>query len=427
MNPHEKGWLGKYLHFRRRQLLSQGNPYNSILGTDRGKFLYQLLQPTGLIYGHPVKVMDIGHPRENEWDESGKVKVLMTESFLSCGLLLFPSETSTEQDIDRLFEQVIEAVKSFYQQTFHEFSRDKSSFFNRRKSDQSRIEYLLDQRISIKHRLMNFWTGFFHNSLIYLDLIFFVHWVGAGNELTHIQLQRERESVRLKLLQLITVAARVSSLPIGESGKNLHHFFLESAELPEHKKRLALAFWNKGITLDDIDFSSIQSWVLKKYFLEIAIVTLLADNKIDDEEHIFLEKLIDKLSLEPNELAHSLFAIQEFMEQHKPKVHYLQKKRLYRLAGERYLYSLRMELRKNRRRLLQEIGESKELVALLAKAGRQELTLEEKEKVRKQLIDILKAIPAFTIFMLPGGSITLPLLLKILPKKLLYPSSFYED
>jgi hypothetical protein len=45
--------------------------------------------------------------------------------------------------------------------------------------------------------------------------------------------------------------------------------------------------------------------------------------------------------------------------------------------------------------------------------------------VRLQLLDICKAIPALAIFMLPGGSLLLPLLIKLLPDIL--PSAFRDD
>ncbi|MEM8901937.1 MAG: hypothetical protein AAGC85_27770 [Bacteroidota bacterium] len=64
---------------------------------------------------------------------------------------------------------------------------------------------------------------------------------------------------------------------------------------------------------------------------------------------------------------------------------------------------------------------------LLAKSAKTELTPFEKEKVRAQLIDILKTIPAFALFMMPGGFLTLPILFRILPKQLLFPSSFIDD
>ena len=45
--------------------------------------------------------------------------------------------------------------------------------------------------------------------------------------------------------------------------------------------------------------------------------------------------------------------------------------------------------------------------------------------MKKQLLDICKGIPAFAIFMLPGGALLLPLLIKLIPDIL--PSAFNRD
>ena len=55
----------------------------------------------------------------------------------------------------------------------------------------------------------------------------------------------------------------------------------------------------------------------------------------------------------------------------------------------------------------------------------EKLSEKEKAAVKEQMLDICKAIPAFTVFLLPGGAILLPLLIKFIPTIL--PSSFRED
>ncbi len=82
-------------------------------------------------------------------------------------------------------------------------------------------------------------------------------------------------------------------------------------------------------------------------------------------------------------------------------------------------------LQKNKRLLKKELGQSKEALSLLKKSTQTSLTEEEKEKIKIQLLDICKAIPAFTVFMLPGGALLLPLLIKLIPDIL--PSAFRED
>jgi hypothetical protein len=74
--------------------------------------------------------------------------------------------------------------------------------------------------------------------------------------------------------------------------------------------------------------------------------------------------------------------------------------------------------------IVQEIRQTGELGQLLARAaagGR--LTKDEKAKVRLQLVDLAKAVPALAIFAAPGGMLLLPLLAKLLPFNLL-PSAW---
>ena len=82
-------------------------------------------------------------------------------------------------------------------------------------------------------------------------------------------------------------------------------------------------------------------------------------------------------------------------------------------------------LHKNKKRLLLELQQSKEAMFLIKKATHTSLSSEEKEKIKIQLLDVCKSIPAFAIFMLPGGALLLPLLIKLIPDIL--PSAFKED
>lgn len=70
---------------------------------------------------------------------------------------------------------------------------------------------------------------------------------------------------------------------------------------------------------------------------------------------------------------------------------------------------------------IRETGELGQLLARAAAGGT--LTPEERRKVRAQLIDVAKAVPALAIFAAPGGMLLLPLLAKLLPFNLL-PSAW---
>ena len=89
------------------------------------------------------------------------------------------------------------------------------------------------------------------------------------------------------------------------------------------------------------------------------------------------------------------------------------------------LDEIKLLLIRNKQRLGQELRESKEAVSLIKKATHSNLSEEEKEKVKEQLLDICKAIPSLAVFLLPGGALLLPLLIKLIPDIL--PSAFKED
>ena len=86
---------------------------------------------------------------------------------------------------------------------------------------------------------------------------------------------------------------------------------------------------------------------------------------------------------------------------------------------------IKESIQRNKKRLAKELSESKELVGLIKKSMTTDLSEKEKDQVKNQLLDICKAIPAFTVFMLPGGALLLPLLIKLIPDIL--PSAFRED
>ena len=89
------------------------------------------------------------------------------------------------------------------------------------------------------------------------------------------------------------------------------------------------------------------------------------------------------------------------------------------------LEEIKKLLNKNKTRFLKELEESREVVYLVQKSRKTALTEAEKTKVKEQLLDICKAIPSFAVFMLPGGALLLPLLIKLIPDIL--PSAFRED
>lgn len=70
-----------------------------------------------------------------------------------------------------------------------------------------------------------------------------------------------------------------------------------------------------------------------------------------------------------------------------------------------------------RGKILKEIDSAKDLMALLMKGTRGKWTKGELLKIKAHFIILGKKIPILMVFMLPGGTILLPLLLEVLDRR----------
>ena len=74
--------------------------------------------------------------------------------------------------------------------------------------------------------------------------------------------------------------------------------------------------------------------------------------------------------------------------------------------------------------MAREVRATGELGTLLGRMAKgDDLSAAEKRKMREQLIDLAKAVPALAVFAAPGGTLLLPLALKLLPAEML-PAAF---
>ena len=81
---------------------------------------------------------------------------------------------------------------------------------------------------------------------------------------------------------------------------------------------------------------------------------------------------------------------------------------------------------RNKNAVWNEVGESDEMLRLMWRFARGEtLTDGEQKRVREQLLDLARVVPALAIFALPGGVMLLPMRARALPWDLLR-SSFRE-
>ena len=219
------------------------------------------------------------------------------------------------------------------------------------------------------------------------------------------------------------IAASYADSALQDEEKELFGQLLESVQISEKRRNYLGQLLKTGHSLDSIDLSTIDEWILQKYFLELAILFVWADQIVTEEEKVFIGKLGKKLGFDNEEIERSMAAIESFVVANWGKVSFLQEKNNFNVISEQFIKRISKVVNKNKQMISTEIRESKELMQLLMKSTKEDLTPEEQIMVRNQLIDILKILPTFVIIALPGSFLTLPLLMKILPDSAL-PSAF---
>ncbi len=171
---------------------------------------------------------------------------------------------------------------------------------------------------------------------------------------------------------------------------------------------------------------ALHSDALRRFLVTHVLLAALMDGRFEGGEVAFVERLAQAAGIDGAALAKIEDEVAAFYREHSDALAAL------RLAeapeGLPHALTTRLEaaVLDNLDRLMQEIRETRELGELLAKAtAGGSLTPDEKVKVREQLIDLAKTVPALAIFAAPGGMLLLPILLKLLPFNLL-PSSFVD-
>jgi hypothetical protein len=412
MNPGEKGWLKEYLDFRKELLRDITSESKRASHPEHS--LYRIIQPTGLMYGQPIGIKDL--PNSDSWDEKDRMKILLAESLISSSLLFHDKAIATPDDLSKVMMKALENIGGFYNTIFPELATPSKSLFGRRKSPLELAEKILDKRIEYTSAFdTNFWVQFFHNSLLFLDIFIYGQWIHTNaDRIVSDFFKYEREELRFSVVKVIACAAH-ANLTIEYEERRLLEFFLQSTELPMDKKREAKKIFDEGISLAEINLPTNNSWILKKYFLEIAILTIWADKRVEASELGFLKELCAHLGFSEDDLDTSMLALEGFVLENWDNLNYLQNKQTYDQVSEQFVERMEKITGANKNRLLKEVQESKELMELLRKARTSELSESEKQRMQELLMLALKTIPTFVLISLPQKFLTLPLLLKILP------------
>jgi len=163
----------------------------------------------------------------------------------------------------------------------------------------------------------------------------------------------------------------------------------------------------------------------KNYLLDMAGMAIWSDGKAQKTEIVFLYNLAGQLGISDDIAAESIASFDVFVKRHRKEMPFFRYsnpvKHLYGHASQNVM----LLINRNKKRLAKELSNNGELMLLLTHSTHRSLNEGEKKKIKKQLLEICKTIPSLTIFLLPGGSLLLPLLIKFIPQ--LLPSVFNEN
>lgn len=230
-------------------------------------------------------------------------------------------------------------------------------------------------------------------------------------------------SWRLSLVEMLSSLSQAQ-----ERGQHIRRSMeqvLRTQRLPAREARALRAVLKDPRPPEELDVA-FRGDALRRFALEQVLLAAHVDGKYDAGEVAFVERLAAAMGLDWEEVASVEAAVNDFYSRNQDALAAL--RRAETSEGLPHAITTRLQeiVTDNLDRIMMEIRKTGELAELLAKASvGTTLTDVEKKKVRDQLIDLAKTIPALAIFAAPGGMLLLPILLKLMPFNLL-PSSFAD-
>ncbi|SCY00794.1 LETM1-related biofilm-associated protein [Flavobacterium caeni] len=392
INPSANGWIDKF--FLEQQVVE------AISDTDS---FYQNIRLTGFIYGHVVSFSTPRTINTKGWlhDEVSKVAMLNA---------LYQMYTLTTQDVHP--KQFIEKAASFYDK----MNPQGFSLFRKMIPGQSvahHLEKIIDERVHTNDNIIS--KNFSHivtNALLFVDVLAFQQYLTQG-EVSDKYLKKIEETI----ISVVTLALQT------KTNKSPHDKLL--VKLFEASVRYTKFSKANIQNLDALQLEYYQHPLEKYYLIDIAGLALWSDGMVEKDEAYFLHTLAATMDVPDAFVTKSISDTHAFISKYLKEIPYFNYSNPVKHFYDQTTQLVITLITRNKKRLAKEISESKELMVLLAHSTQRDLDKDEKKKIKKQLLDICKSIPSLTIFLIPGGSLLLPILIKFIPQML--PSAFNEN
>ena len=386
MNPSAQGWVKKLL-----QEIAQNN---SFLKKKEDTF-YSNLRSCGFIYGSNLSVVA----------KAIKNTDLSEEELCKTNLCLTFLYTHTNSNSKLSF---VDSVINFYTN----INEIKTSFFQELlggKKSSEQLEKIIHKRIQIDDNIItkNF-NYFIINALLFVDVLAYQEFLKS-------------ESIADDYIKNLEAAIESISLNVLKSKASTNQYDESLIKLFESSLRHQS---NTQTNYNDA-IGSLNTSQEKQYILDLACMATWSDRTIDKDEQKFLIKLGNDLHVNPSKVNQSIKSVNQFYTTHKDNIALLSSKNIVKSFYDNSSKMVTKLISRNSKRLYQELKDSKELMILISQSTVRDLNKEEQKKVQEQLIDIFKSIPSLAIFLLPGGALLLPLVIKFIPK--LLPSAFDDN
>lgn len=391
MNPSAKGWIDKFGH-----LVEQNKD-----AVKSFQDLYGGLKKWGFVYGINVKsprFIESEHTLSE--DEHAKINLLTALYF-----------TYKLERVKHEFDAFLETIFTFYT----ELNVRQISFLNKilaGSKTSAQLEKLMNSRVYLDDNVISkTFNSIITNSLLFIDVLTFKYYLNGGQHIReHAQL--------LEFLAMNIISHAFNSKEINKSDEKLAQLFHASLSFIDSEEREFDGSYR------DMLMQKTSVWQ-NQYLLDIACMTVWEDKTLEYEESEFIFGIGKDLGFDEKQVARSLEEVTSFFKTNAQHIPFLKQDNLALQFYDSMTKSVRRMILRNRKRLLKEITESKELMNLISKATVQELSKEERRRMQNQLLDIFKSIPSLAIFMLPGGAVLLPLFVKLIPQ--LLPSAFDDN
>jgi hypothetical protein len=393
INPSASGWIDKFF----------GQLKNRLTVYENSHAFYRAIRDTGFIYGHVLSFNNIAAKETKGWNTEEVTKAALLNTLFDVYRLITKRENTTDF-INKaiLFYNVIQPSG------FELFKKVLPT-----STPSQELENILDDRIKTNENIFN--RSISHiltNALLFMDALAFRKFL----------LTDERPERYLKKLEETVMGIVAKALDSKEQKTEYDDLLMKLFEASVRYTKVT-KIGSEAKEVPGLDYFESKSE--KNYLLDMAAMAIWTDGLAQQTEIDFLYRLSERLSLSDDTAAESMASYDVFLKLNRKHIPYFNYSNPVKHFYDHAAQSVTQLIIRNKNRLVKELSNNAELVLLLTHSTHRTLDAREKKKIKKQLLEICKTIPSLTIFILPGGSLLLPLLIKFIPQ--LLPSVLNEN